>query len=56
LRVSVGAAHPDSLFAESALDCPLVGVHPFSDLGCGPAILVELRSLADLFGPQAGSA
>ena len=56
MRLSVDAAHFDSLFAESALDCPLVGVHPFGDLGGGPAVFVELRSLVDLFGAQAGSA
>ena len=52
----MGGAYLDSLFAESALDCPLVGVHAFGDLGGGPAVLVESRRLVDLFGEQAGSA
>ena len=55
MRLWVGGAHLGSLFAESALDCPLVGVHLFGDLGGGPAVFVELRSLVDLFGAQAGS-
>jgi hypothetical protein len=52
---AAGVPHLDSLFAESSLDCPLVGVHPFGDLGGGPAVFVELGGLVDLFGAQAGS-
>ena len=56
LWLPVRAAHRDSLFAESSLHGPLVGVHAFGDVGCGPALLVELCSLIDLVGLQASSA
>ena len=53
---SVGVAHRDVSFAESALDCALVGVQVCGDLGCGPAVFVEACGFVDLFGEQAGSA
>ena len=56
LWLPVPAAHRDSVFAESLLYRPLVGVHAFGDLGCGPAVFVESGSLVDLVGSQAGSA
>jgi hypothetical protein len=52
----VPAAHRDSVLAEPSLYGPLVGVHVFGDQGCGPAVLVEPRSLIDLLGEQTGSA
>ena len=52
----VGIASRDVSFAESALECSLVGVHVFGDLGCGPAVFVEACGFVDLFGEQAGSA
>jgi hypothetical protein len=44
------------VLAEPSLYGPLVGVHVFGDQGCGPAVLVEPRSLIDLLGEQTGSA
>jgi hypothetical protein len=40
----------DAALGESALDGPLSSVKLFGDLGCGPAVLVEVDGLVDLVG------